>query len=239
MTNIAPASTPQAYLQAIEPLASARDRVLAGDAAALRAVSELSVAGEPDRHHRAVRALARPHPRLRRRGIARARGVFRHRRLWRGAVFQIRLGRTVFRPAGGRRARRHRRLCHQFHHLPVPAPHADHDHARPRPPGVRSRQQRALADRRLGRLAGRPHSGRCSACSNSISTATPPTAMRWRRCSSCFSACGGWSIRRSGWRCAASAKISSACRRSARPAARISARPIPSRRSSPASPARS
>ena len=88
--------------------------------------------GEPDRDHRAVRALARPHPRLCRHRVARPRRVLRHRRLYRRAVLQIRLGRAVLRPDRGGRGRRDRRLCHQLHHRALPPSHADHDHARPR-----------------------------------------------------------------------------------------------------------
>ena len=79
----------------------------------------------------------------------------------------------------------------ELHHRALPPFHADHDHARPRPAGLRSGQPRALAHRRQRRLAGRHRSGRCSASSSSISTATPPTPIRWSCCSWCSSARGG------------------------------------------------
>ena len=58
---------------------------------------ELSVAREPDRHHRAVRALARSHPRLCRHRLARPCGVFRLRRLYRRADREMGLGRAAHR----------------------------------------------------------------------------------------------------------------------------------------------
>ena len=191
MSTLTGPASPTSLSAIAEPLASARDRVLAGDAAAVRAVSELSVAGEPDRDRGAVRALARSDPRLCRHRLARPCRVLRHRRLYRGPVFQIRLGRAAFRADRGGRDRRARRLRLELHHRALPPSHADHDHARPRAAAARGGQQRELADRRLRRAAGRDASGRCSACSNSISTATRPMPMRWPCCSCCSWARGG------------------------------------------------
>ena len=75
-------------------LAPGRDRVLARDLAAVLALPGLPGAGEPDRHHGAVRALARPDPRLRRHRLARPRGLLRARRLYGGTDLQGRLGRA-------------------------------------------------------------------------------------------------------------------------------------------------
>ena len=73
-------------------LAPAGDRVLAVHAAAVRRHAELPLAREPDRDHRALRAVARPDPRLRRHRLARPRGVLRRRRLHRGPARQALLG---------------------------------------------------------------------------------------------------------------------------------------------------
>jgi ABC-type branched-subunit amino acid transport system permease subunit len=62
--------------------------------------------------------------------------------------------------------------------------------------------------------------------------------LGWRRCSCASSPCAVSLIHRSAWRCAASARTGCVCRRSARRAARISARPIRSPPFSPVSPAR-
>ena len=138
-----------------EPLAPTGDRVLAGDAAAVRAVSGLPVAGKPDRHHGAVRALARSHPRLRRHCIAWPRRLLRHRRLYGGIDLEIRLGRAVDRAHFGGRGRRARRLCRELHRLALPPLHADHDHARPRAACLRGGEPRALAHRRQRRFTRR------------------------------------------------------------------------------------
>ncbi len=141
-----------------DPLAAVRDRVLARDAAALRPVPELSAAGEPDRHHRAVRALARPDPRLCRHRLARPCRLLRPRRLHRRPDRQVGLGRAADRAADrGAAAAGLLGYRHELHHRPLPASRADHDHARPRLPAARGRQQRELADRRHRRPAGRAH----------------------------------------------------------------------------------
>ena len=91
------------------------------------------VAGEPDRHHRAVRAVARSDPRLRGHRLARARGVLRPRRLHGRHPLQVRLGRAVASGlARGAAVAGLARLRHELHHRPLPASGADHDHARPR-----------------------------------------------------------------------------------------------------------
>ena len=53
--------------------------------------------------------------------------------------------------------RRHRRLRHELRHLPVSPSGADHAHAGLRLAARGTRQQRGLADRRHGRLAGHPY----------------------------------------------------------------------------------
>src|SRR4030095_7180845 len=62
---------------------AARSPLLARDAAALCRRSDLPHIGEPDRDHRALRAVARPDPGLCRHRFPRARGVLRRRRLYR------------------------------------------------------------------------------------------------------------------------------------------------------------
>ena len=59
--------------------------------------AQLPAAGEPDRHHRAVRALARSDPRLCRHRLARPRRLFRLRRLHRGPDREVGLGRAAHR----------------------------------------------------------------------------------------------------------------------------------------------
>ena len=127
--------TPQAYLQSAGRWRTARDRVLARDPAAVRRCSRLSGAGEPDRDHGAVRALARSDPRLCRHRLARPCGVLRHRRLYGAGLHrQIRLGRADHR-AAGRAASPPASLGYldELHHRALPPSRADHDHARPRP----------------------------------------------------------------------------------------------------------
>ena len=74
---------PYRYLRAPDPLASAGIPVLARDHPAVLPVPELSLAREPDRDHRFVRAVARSDPGLRRHRLARPRRLLRHRRLYR------------------------------------------------------------------------------------------------------------------------------------------------------------
>ena len=110
--------------------------------------------------------------------------------------------------------------------------------SRLRPVAGGTRQQRRLADRRHRRPARHPHLEASWAISASTSTATSPTATRLPCCSSCSCSRGGSFIRRSGCRCAASAKTICACPPSARRAARISALSTRSPPPSPGSPAR-
>ena len=149
---------------------------------------ELPVAGEPDRHHRAVRALARSHPRLCRHRLARPRRLLRHRRLHRRPVLQIRLGRAVHRPHRRRRARpalvgyATSFIIARFRHLTLIMITL----------GLglllkEAANSAQLADRRRRRPAGHRRSGRCSASSSSISTARPPTPIRSPCCSWCSS----------------------------------------------------
>ena len=93
------------YLRAQTPLALERDRFLARHLAALRARAELSGAGEPDRDHGPVRAVARSHPRLLRNHIARPCRLFRRRRLYGGLVLHLGLGRTAVRAVDRGRSR--------------------------------------------------------------------------------------------------------------------------------------
>ena len=97
--------TPQAYLQRAGRWRRSRSR--SGSRRCCRSVltPDYLVAGEPDRDHRAVRALARSDPRLCRHRLARPRGVLRHRRLHRRACLaKLRLGRADDRAAGRRRS---------------------------------------------------------------------------------------------------------------------------------------
>ena len=153
--------------------------------------AELSRAGEPDRHHRAVRALARSHPRLCRHRVARPRRLLRLRRLHGGPDRQVGLGRAADRPAARRRRRRPARLCHELHHRALPPPRADHDHARAGPPAARGGQQRQLADRRRRRPAGRAHVAAVRRVRVRSLRLRSPMPIRWSCCSWCSWSRGG------------------------------------------------
>ncbi len=143
--------------QGADALALVGDRVLARHAAAVLFPARLSAARQPDRHHRAVRALARPHPRLCRHRLARPRGLLRHRRLYRRHLLQAGVGRALHRPDRRHRRRRAARLRVQLRDRALPPSHADHDHARSRPAAGAGGQQRELAHRRQRRPAGHHH----------------------------------------------------------------------------------
>ncbi len=111
---------PGVHLQAQARWQRLGDRLLARDPAALPPVSQSPRAGEPDRHHRAVRAVARSDPRLRGHRLSRACRLLRPRRLHRRHHLQVRLDRAAPRAARRGRGRRHRRLRHELHHRPLP-----------------------------------------------------------------------------------------------------------------------
>ncbi len=157
MTTATTSITPQQYLQARARWHPLEIVFWLADADAVCPVSRLPVAGEPDRRRGAVRAVARPDPRLCRRRLARPRRLLRHRRLHRRHLLEICLGRRVLRPDRRRIAGGAGRLGLELHRRPLPPPDADHDHARPRPAARGSGQPRALADRRLRRPAGHGH----------------------------------------------------------------------------------
>ena len=116
---------------------------------------------------------------------------FSARRLCRRAPLEIRLGRAGERAHRGGDRGGHRRLCHELHHCALPPPRLDHADAGLRAAARRARQQRGLADRRRRRPAGHPYVAAARGTSVSISTATPPTAIRWPCCSCCSCWRGG------------------------------------------------
>ena len=150
-------TSPRAYLQAQTRWRPVEIVFWLATLLPYRAVSELSLARQPDRHHRAVRAVARSDPRLCGHRLARPRRLFRRRRLYGGPCFEARLGRAVDRAGDGGARGRHCRLCYELRHLPVSASRADHAHARLRAVAGGACQQLRLADRRHGRPAGHPY----------------------------------------------------------------------------------
>ena len=114
-------------------------------------------AGEPDRDHRAVCALARSDPRLLRHRLARPRRLFRRRRLHGRAALQMGFRRAAIGACPCRARRRHIRLSDELHHRALPASGLDHAHARACAAAAGNRQQRKLAHRRLRWAARHPH----------------------------------------------------------------------------------
>ena len=137
--------------------APAGSRVLAGHARAVLPVLLVPRAREPDRHHRALRAVARPDPRLRGHRLPGPRRVLRPRRLHGGDPLEERVGRAPHRPRARGGRGRGGRLRDELRDRPVPAPGPHHDHARPGGAAPRGGEPGPLAHRRRGRPAGGAH----------------------------------------------------------------------------------
>ena len=193
---------------AARALAPARDRVLALPlACALPAcpsryliLTEIAIAG-------AVRAVARPDPRLCRHRLARPCGVLRHRRLCGRAAGASTAHRRAAAGAGRRRPRRRPSLGFVTSFLVMR--------------GVRPDAADGDAGRRAAAGASWPNSftgspaaptacrasrwSRSSACSSSTCSARSASSTAWPCCSSCSCWRGASCIRRSACRCARSA----------------------------------
>ena len=136
MTTAATSLTPQGYLQAQSRWHPLEIAFWLATLLPFVLFPELSVAGKPDRHHGAVRALARHYPRLCRHRFARPRGVFRHRRLYRRACSRNSSGAS--RSPASYSPRRLPALVGyavSFIICALPPSHPDHDHAWPRSAG--------------------------------------------------------------------------------------------------------
>ena len=141
-----------------------------------------------DRDPRAVRALARPDPRLRRHHLARTRGVLRIRRLCRRPD---REARARHRARAGARARGSRRggagLRDELPRAARIGPHATDGDARRGAGAARDRQPLLRPHRRCRRPAGHHHGAGARASSSSTSSATPRTSTASSCCSCCSS----------------------------------------------------
>src|ERR1051325_6154641 len=119
-----------------------------------RAISELPVAREPDRDHRALRAVARSHPGLRRHRFSRPRGLLRLRRVHRGTDRQALLGRADLLSFHFRGFFGNSRVRAEPRGGALSPSRADHADPRLRAAAARGGQQRERAHRRRRRAAG-------------------------------------------------------------------------------------
>ena len=207
-----------------EPLVALGDRLLGRPRCSpFLLLPDLPDAGEPDRDRRAVRALGRPRPRLCRHRHARPCDVLRPRRLcapgslskagWGEPLLGARCSPAAFAGAG--------RLRRELPDRARAAPRADHDHARARAPDLRARQRHDLADRRHRRAARASTPGRCFGAFRFDLWGYTAYGYALAVLFVGFLAePADRAIRPSGWRCAASARTSGACRRSAPTTAR-------------------
>ena len=150
-----PAAEPQRYLEDADPLAADRDRVLARDAAAVRALPQLSQLASQI----AITALFALSLDL----ILGYAGIvslghaayFGFGSYTAGLLAKWGWGEPLSGLLIAAARRRPARLSHELHHRALPPSRADHDHARLRTAARRGGQQRELADRRRRRPARR------------------------------------------------------------------------------------